>query len=62
MHHLPEAIDRAEDLTEARRSALLRKLPEFDSELERKRLGLVAVTVLAITLPRAPDGLVQVRI
>ncbi len=57
LHHLREAIDHAEDLTEARRNILLRKLAEFEAELEKKRLNLLAVTMIAITLLSAPGGL-----
>jgi hypothetical protein len=57
LHHLREAIDNADDLSEARRNVLLQKLAEFEAELEKKRLSLLAVTVLAITLLSAPGGL-----
>ena len=57
LHHLKQAIDNAEDLTEARRSILLRKLAEFEAELEKKRLNLLTVTVIAITILSAPGGL-----
>jgi hypothetical protein len=57
LHHLREAIDNSPDLSEVRRSILLRKLAEFEAELEKKRLSLLAVTVLTITLLSAPGGL-----
>lgn len=57
IHHLRQAIDRADDLSEARREILLRKLAEFEAELEKKRLSLMAVTLMAITLLSAPGGL-----
>ncbi|WP_146604366.1 hypothetical protein [Rhodoplanes roseus] len=54
--HLRELIEKAEGVDEIRRNALLRKLDEFESELEKRRLSLMAVTVLAITLVSAPGG------
>ena len=57
LHHLREAIDHADDLSEARRNILLRKLAEFEAELEKKRLSLMAVALMAITLLSAPGGL-----
>ena len=57
LHHLREAIDKADDLSEARRNILIRKLAEFEAELEKKRLNLLAVTVLAVTMLSAPGGL-----
>jgi hypothetical protein len=57
LHHLREAIDNADDLSEARRNVLLQKLAEFEAELEKKRLSLMAVSLLAITLLSAPGGL-----
>jgi hypothetical protein len=56
LHHLREAIDNSADLSEVRRNILLRKLAEFEAELEKKRLSLLAVTVLTITLLSAPGG------
>jgi hypothetical protein len=57
LHHLREAIDRAGDLSESKRNVLLRRLAEFEAELEKKRLNLLAVTVIAITFLSAPGGL-----
>jgi hypothetical protein len=57
LHHLREAIDKADDLSEGRRIILIRKLAEFEAELEKKRLNLLAVTVLAVTMLSAPGGL-----
>jgi hypothetical protein len=57
LHHMRTVIDNAEDLSESRRNILLRKLAEFEAELEKKRLSLMAVTILAITLLSAPGGL-----
>ncbi|MBA1154936.1 hypothetical protein [Microvirga mediterraneensis] len=56
LHHLREAVDRA-DLSEAKRSILLRKLAEFEAELEKKRLNMVALTTFAITILSAPGGI-----
>lgn len=57
IHHLRSAIENANDLSDSRKGDLLRKLAEFEAELEKKRLSLMAVTLLAITLLSAPGGL-----
>ncbi|MFH0299483.1 hypothetical protein AAFX91_20075 [Bradyrhizobium sp. 31Argb] len=57
LFHLRELIERSDDLSDSRRDALLKKLAEFEAELEKKRLNLMAVTVLAITLLAAPGGI-----
>jgi len=53
LHHLREVIDRGE-MTDGRRKALLRRLADFEAELEKQRVSLVAVAVLAVTLMSAP--------
>jgi hypothetical protein len=55
--HLRKLIESADDLDETKRQVLLRRLANFETELEKKRLNLVAVTVLAITLAGAPGAL-----
>jgi hypothetical protein len=55
--HLRELIEKADDLDGAKRQVLLRRLSEFEAELEKKRLNLLAVTVLAITFLGAPGAL-----
>jgi len=50
-------IEDADDLDETKRQVLLRRLTEFEAELDKKRLNLMAVTVLAITLAGAPGAL-----
>lgn len=55
--HLRKLIEGADDLDEAKRQVLLKRLNEFESELDKKRISLVAVTVLAITLASAPGAL-----
>jgi hypothetical protein len=50
------AIDAA-DISEAKRAALHARLSEFESELEKKRLNLMAVTLLTITLAGAPGSI-----
>lgn len=57
LHHLREAIDKSEDLSDARKRVLLQKLAEFEAELEKRRLSLLAVTLLAITILGAPGSL-----
>jgi hypothetical protein len=55
--HLRDIIEKADDLDEAKRASLLRRISEFEAELEKKRLSLLAVTVLAITFLSAPGGI-----
>lgn len=55
--HLRELIEKATDIDEARRQVLLRRLSDFEAELEKKRLGLMTLAVLAITLAGAPGSL-----
>jgi hypothetical protein len=55
--HLRDLIDKSEDLDEPKRQVLLRRLNEFEAELDKKRLNLMAVTVIAITLAGAPGAL-----
>lgn len=55
--HLRELIEKSEDLSKPKQEILLRKLREFEDELEKKRLNMMAVTVLAITLASAPGGI-----
>jgi hypothetical protein len=55
--HLRDLIEKADDLDEPKREVLLRRLSEFEAELDKKRLNLIAVTVLAITLAGAPGAL-----
>lgn len=57
LHHLREAIDKAEDLTDTRKRVLLQKLAEFEAELEKRRLSLLAVTLMMITILGAPGSL-----
>jgi hypothetical protein len=57
LFHLRGLIEKADDLDETKRQVLLRRLSEFEAELEKKRLNLMAVTVLAITLAGAPGAL-----
>jgi hypothetical protein len=57
IHHLRDVIEKANDLGEAKREILLRRLEEFEDELGRKRLNLLAVTLLVITFASAPGGI-----
>ena len=55
--HLRELIERSDEIEDTRRLVLLKRLSEFEAELEKKRLNFLAVTILAITLASAPGGL-----
>jgi hypothetical protein len=55
--HLRKLIESADDLDESKRQVLLRRLSDFEAELAKKRLNLMAVTILAITLAGAPGAL-----
>jgi len=55
--HLRELIEKSSDLDEAKRQVLLRRLSDFERELEKKRLSILAVSLLAITLASAPGGI-----
>jgi hypothetical protein len=57
LFHLRELIEEADDLDPAKRESLLRCLSEFEAELDKKRLNLLAVTMLAITFFGAPGAL-----
>jgi len=57
LFHLRELIEKADDLDQAKRESLLRCLFEFEAELDKKRLSLLAVTMLAITFLGAPGAL-----
>lgn len=56
IYGLREAIDNA-DLSDAKRAALHEKLTEFEAELEKQRLSLLAVTRLMIAIATIPGGL-----
>lgn len=56
IHELKSAIDKA-DLTEAKRAALHDKLGEFEAELEKRRLSLMAVTRLAFAIWAIPGAM-----
>jgi hypothetical protein len=55
--NLRELIEKNEDIDEHKRDNLLKQLTAFEQALEKKRLNLLAVTVLAITLLSAPGAL-----
>jgi hypothetical protein len=56
IHHLRGLIEKSDDLGSAKREILLRRLTEFERELENKRLNLLAVTMLVIAFASAPGG------
>jgi hypothetical protein len=56
IHRLKEAIDSA-DVTDAKRAALLDKLAEFEKELEKRRLNLLAVTKFAMAILATPGSI-----
>jgi hypothetical protein len=55
--HLREIIEKDTDLAESKRLQLIRHLDDFEKALDKKRLNLMSVTVLAITLLGAPGAL-----
>ena len=57
VYHLRDLIEKSEDLSSEKRELLLRRLAEFESELDKKRLNLLAVTALIITFASAPSGM-----
>jgi hypothetical protein len=56
LHGLKECIDKAE-LTESRRGALLKKLADFEAELDGRRLSLLAVTRITLEIMMIPGAL-----
>lgn len=52
---LKQAIDRS-GLSDAKKASLLAKLAEFEAELEKRRLTLLAVTRLAVAVAMVPGG------
>ena len=56
LHHLRDAI-RAADLTEAKKEALLKKVEEFETALDRSRLNLLEVTMLSVAILGVPGTL-----
>lgn len=56
IHELRQCVDKA-NLSESRRDSLLRKLAEFEAELERRRLSLLAMTRVALEIMMIPGGL-----
>ena len=57
VYHLRELIEKSDDLDGAKRLELLRRLADFEAELEKKRLSLMAVAVLTITFLGAPGAI-----
>jgi hypothetical protein len=57
LHELRDATAKDKSLSETKRSELLRQLEKFEAELDKKRLNLLAVTTLTITLLSAPGGI-----
>ncbi len=56
LNQLRAIIDKA-DIADAKRATLLAKLAEFEKELEKKRLNLVAVAMLTVTVAGVPGSL-----
>ena len=56
LHELKQCIDKA-DLSEARKEALLKKLADFEVELDRRRLSLLAVTRVTLEIMMIPGAL-----
>jgi hypothetical protein len=55
--NLRDLIEKNKEIDDAKRRQMLKHLTDFEAELEKKRLNLLAVTVLAITLLVAPGAL-----
>jgi hypothetical protein len=55
--NLRKLIEEGEAIDEAKRAVLLKHLAEFEAALDKKRLNLMAVTMIAITLAGAPGAL-----
>lgn len=53
LHHLREAIRNA-DLTDAKKSALFRKVDDFEATLDKSRINLLAVTILTVEILGIP--------
>lgn len=54
---LRELVENSDQIDENKRQELLRHLSDFESALEKKRLNILAIAVLAITLAGAPGAL-----
>ncbi|MGD9924719.1 MAG: hypothetical protein AB7O60_08245 [Variibacter sp.] len=55
--HIRAQIDECVGLDEGRKAALLKALADFEAALEKRRLNLMAITALWITLIGAPGAL-----
>lgn len=55
IHGLKTCLDNAE-LSDAKRTALVKKLSEFEAELDRTRLSLLAVTRITLEILALPGG------
>ncbi|MET4208920.1 hypothetical protein [Bradyrhizobium sp. LA2.1] len=55
--NLRELVENNKDMDDGKRRDLLKHLTDFESALEKKRLNLLAVTVLAVTLLGTPGAL-----
>ncbi len=55
IHGLRTCIDSA-DLNDAKKAVLLKKLAEFEAELDKRRLSLLAVTRIALEVLALPGG------
>jgi hypothetical protein len=56
VHKLRQCIEQA-NMTEPKREALLKKLDQFEAELEKRRLNILAVARVALELLAVPGGL-----
>jgi hypothetical protein len=56
IHALRDAVEKA-DLTDAKRSVLLDRLEAFEKELEKRRLSLLEVTRIMVTVAAVPGSL-----
>ena len=57
VYHLRELIEKSGELSSEKQEILLRRLSEFEIELDKKRLNLISVSLLAIAFATAPGGI-----
>lgn len=55
LHGLKDCVEKA-SITDKKRDALLKHLAHFETELERRRLNLVEVSMLTLTVMALPGG------
>ncbi len=56
LHELRQCVDKA-NLPDSRKDALLKKLADFEAELDRHRLSLLAISRISLEIMMIPGGL-----